>query len=390
MFSVPDYYEFKCPVKLLSGLTALSSITFEMGLLGCETAMVVIDRASLGAGLLGPVNAAFSDSNRSIGHVFGEVGNEASLRIATRVADIFRQTRCDCFVALGSGACMDTAKAANIMVSCEDKALVDLQGRDKINDRLFPLITIPISAEVNAATTNTAAVYNEEKNKKMEFCSDSLYADVVAISPAMVSAVSPRTMATQGLDCLTRALEAYTSAKKNPVVDIFASAAMDQVRGCLLRAVRDKHDKEARMGMVNAAFFAGIASSSSGPGIIHALARAVENTSHVPFTTANSILLSKGIEYLVGDSMDNAEGIAGMMAGSVGHLEDKDAGKVPADLVGALVTGLSEVSRLPGSLSVAGVKEDDLVEIAATAIRDYYTGDLKEVDALDILKKALI
>ena len=52
MVHVPDYYEFLCPVKILSGNKALSNLPHEMGQLGRSKALVVTDEGVVGAGLL--------------------------------------------------------------------------------------------------------------------------------------------------------------------------------------------------------------------------------------------------------------------------------------------------------------------------------------------------
>ena len=75
---LPAYYQFYCPVKILSGENALGYIPFEMTLLGVSRAMVVTDRGVAGAGLLSFLEAAFADSDRRIGHVFDEAGRHVA------------------------------------------------------------------------------------------------------------------------------------------------------------------------------------------------------------------------------------------------------------------------------------------------------------------------
>jgi alcohol dehydrogenase len=40
---MPNYYQFFCPVKILSGQLAVSNIPYEMSQLGCKNAMIVTD-----------------------------------------------------------------------------------------------------------------------------------------------------------------------------------------------------------------------------------------------------------------------------------------------------------------------------------------------------------
>lgn len=70
---LPTYYQFYCPVKILSGEKALGNVPFEMSLLGVNNAMVVTDRGVVEAGLVTPIESAFADSDRRIGFIFDEV-----------------------------------------------------------------------------------------------------------------------------------------------------------------------------------------------------------------------------------------------------------------------------------------------------------------------------
>jgi alcohol dehydrogenase len=47
---LPKYYQFFCPVKILSGASAVSNIPFEMSVMGCKRAMIVTDKGVAGAG----------------------------------------------------------------------------------------------------------------------------------------------------------------------------------------------------------------------------------------------------------------------------------------------------------------------------------------------------
>ncbi|MEA3223310.1 MAG: iron-containing alcohol dehydrogenase [Thermodesulfobacteriota bacterium] len=389
---IPNYYQFYCPVKILSGHQAVSNIPFEMELLGCKKAMLVTDKGVVDAGLIDIVKTAFADSDREIGYIFDEVPQDSSNRIVNKLAKLFVKEKCDCFLAVGGGSSMDTAKGANVVVSEGSDDLLKLQGVENITKDLKPMIAIPTTAGTGSEVTKAAVVYNEEENVKMAFLSDKLYPDVAVIDPRMTLSLPPKMTAATGMDALTHAIEAYTCLQKNPIDDVFAKVAIDLIRRYLVRATEDGKDKEARIGMANAALLAGIAFSNSNVGMVHSLAHASGSVCHVPHGVANAILLPWVLEYNLDEVPEYIAEISGALGSSVEYLEPRDQGQVTISLVRNLLTRLNQVSGLPTRLSDAGVTEDDLPAIAQAAINDgahtYNPRDLTYDVALETLKKA--
>lgn len=80
-----------------------------------------------------------------------------------KLAALFREKGCDCFVAVGGGSAMDTAKGANIVISQGSRDLLELQGADRITADLKPLIVVPTTAGTGSEVTRVAVIFNEEK-----------------------------------------------------------------------------------------------------------------------------------------------------------------------------------------------------------------------------------
>jgi len=389
---LPTYYQFYCPVKILSGEKALGNIPFEMSLLGVSNAMVVTDRGVVEAGLVTPIESAFADSDRRIGFIFDEVPPDSSNRVVNKLAALFREKGCDCFVAVGGGSAMDTAKGANIVISQGSRDLLELQGADRITADLKPLIVVPTTAGTGSEVTRVAVIFNEEKNVKMSFVSDKLYPRVAVIDPAMTETMPPRITAATGMDALTHAVEAFISIQKNPLSDIFACRAVDFIRRYLLRAVENGKDREARLAMANAALFAGIAFSNSMVGVVHALAHAAGGVGRVPHGAANALLLPWGLEYNLDVSEKPLAELSFHLGGAPGFLDRRAQAEQTISLVRNLLDRLNRISGLPVRLRDAGVREDQLPDIARTAINDgallYNPREVSYEDALSLLRKA--
>ncbi len=389
---IPHYYQHFCPVKILSGHNAVSNIPYEMDILGCKRAMVVTDKGVVDAGLINLVREAFADSDKEIGCVFDEAPPDSSNRLVNKLAKLFEQEKCDCFLAVGGGSALDTAKGANIVISEGTDDILLLQGNEIIKKDLLPMIAVPTTSGTGSEVTKVAVIYNEEKNVKMAFASDRLYPRVAVLDSRMTMTVPPKLTAATGMDALTHAMEAYTCLQKNPIDDVFARAAIELVRKYLVRAVENGRDEEARLGMANASLLAGIAFSNSMVGMVHALAHACGGVCHVPHGMANAILLPHGLEYNISGIPRSIAELSGMLGGSIEYMEEKEQAMVTVSLVKNLLGRLSRISGLPVRLRDAGVTEDKLPAIASAAINDgamaFNPVEVSYDEALEVLKKA--
>lgn len=389
---IPNYYQHFCPVKILSGSDAAVNIPYEMGILGCKKAMIVTDKGVVAAGLINIVREAFSDSDKEIGYIFDETPPDSSNRLVNKLAKIFEKERCDCFVAVGGGSALDTAKGANIVVSEGTDDILKLQGNEVIKKDLIPMIAVPTTAGTGSEVTKVAVIYNEEENVKMLFVSDRLYPRVAILDSRMTMTVPPKITAATGMDALTHAIEAYTCLQKNPIDDIFARAAINLIRQYLVRATENGKDVEARLGMANASLFAGIAFSNSMVGMVHSLAHACGAVCHVPHGVANGILLPYGMEYNIPKVPQYMAEISGMLGNSIEYMAPVDQAKVSVSLVRNLSGKLNAISGLPVRLRDAGVAEENLPAIAKTAINDgaliLNPVEVTYDEALEVLKKA--
>jgi alcohol dehydrogenase len=389
---IPNYYQYFCPVKILSGHNAVTNIPYEMDMLGCRRAMVVTDKGVLGAGLINIVKEAFADSDREIGYIFDETPPDSSNRLVNKLAKLFVKEKCDCFLAVGGGSTLDTAKGANIVITEGTDDILKLQGHEIVKKQLIPMIAVPTTSGTGSEVTKVAVIYNEEKNVKMSFLSDQLYPRVAVLDSRMTMTVPPKLTAATGMDALTHAVEAYTCLQKNPIDDVFARAAIELVRKYLVRAVENGKDEEARLGMANASLFAGIAFSNSMVGGVHALAHACGGVCHVPHGMANAILLPHVLEYNIDKVPQYIAEISGMLGGSIDYLEDREQAMTTISLVKNLLDRLNKASGLPIRLRDAGVTEDKLPAIAQAAINDgaliFNPADMTLDEALALLKKA--
>lgn len=391
MVYMPDYYEFFCPVKIVSGNKALKNLPYEMDQLRVRKALVVTDQGVLNAGLMKKVEAAFEGSNCGIAAVFSETPPDSSDKVVNQVADLYEQKGCDCLVAVGGGSCIDTAKGVNIVVTEGTHDLLKFQGAERIKGRLKPLIVIPTTAGTGSEVTLAAVITNVEKGIKMSITAYQLIPDVAILDPEMTMTMPAKITAATGMDALTHAVEAYYCLQKNPVSDAFSVAAIKLIMDNLLTAVEKPKDAQARLNMANAALLAGISFSNALVGVVHTLAHATGGVAHVPHGVANAIFLPWGVEY----NFDKSDEIIAELAPLFGAPSSgvaRDDAQAVVEAIRGLNKKLHELSGLPLTLKEAGVKEDQLEQIAKIAINDGTVAmnpeEVTVKDALALLKKA--
>ncbi len=388
---IPEYYEFSCPVKIICGLKALSNIPYEMDLLGVSRALIVTDQGVAGAGLIKRVESAFEGSQCEIAAVFDQTPPDSSTNVVSTVAKLFAEKKCDCFVAVGGGSSMDTAKCANMMVTEGTDDLMALQGADRLKKPMKPFIAVPTTAGTGSEVTVAAVIYDENAKVKMGFTSYRLLPNVAVLDPKMTVTMPPKITAATGMDALTHAVEAYYCLQKNPVSDAFAVSAINLIMGNLLTCVENGEDENARLAMANAALLAGISFSNSMVGIVHALAHACGGVCRVPHGVANGVLLPWGME----NNLEKAGEMIAELAPLLGAQTSGspiDQAKAAVQAVRDLTARLKDLCGFPTTLKEVGVTEDRLEDIAKATINDG-TVTLNPEDvtydvALDILKRA--
>lgn len=369
---LPAYYEFYCPVKIISGETALENIPAEMKLLSAKKPIIVTDQGVVNAGLLKTLLSAFAESDLMIGAVYDRVPADSSLNVVNEVAAMYRETECDSFIALGGGSVIDTSKAANIVVSEQQSDIRKLMGSEVLTKPLRPLIVIPTTAGTGSEVTTAAVISDTERGIKLPFTSTFLMPNLAVLDIRMTLSLPPYLTAATGMDALTHAVEAVISVQRNPLSDVFAFTAMDLIRQYFLTAVKNPQDKTARLGMANASLFAGISFTNAMVGLVHAFAHATGGICHTPHGVANSIYLPFGLR----KSLEKGEKQIGEMLLPLGGSDlyaqtppDQRPQKT-IEWIEILKDDLYQLTKLPRTLSEAGIQEESLPAIAKGAIND--------------------
>ncbi len=221
--------------------------------------------------------------------ILDDLAAEPTYGQAQRVIDSFRESGADLIVAVGGGSVMDAAKLASIMGDdLTVKGLLDdpLAGKKRVVS-----LMIPTTAGTGAEATPNSIVAVPEKELKVGIVNPEMIADHVILDGRMIKKLPASIAAATGVDALCHAVECFTSNKANPFSDLFALEAARLIFENIELACLDQNAMEAKNNMLRAAFYAGVAITSSGTTAVHALSYPLGGKYHIAHGVSNAILL---------------------------------------------------------------------------------------------------
>lgn len=391
---LPDYYEFKNSVKIISGKNALENLPFELDNLRAKRLLILTDKSMIDHGQLKIITDLLDKAKIEYPVVFKDIPQDSSVEVVNNISGLYRENSCDSILALGGGSVIDTAKGVNMMVSTDVSDLKEHMGLEILGGRLKPFIVIPSTSGTGSEATLVSVIADKSRNVKMEFISYSILADLAILDARTTLSLPAKLTASTGIDALTHSIEAISGLQKNPLSNVYALTAIELIGNYLMKAVENGKDEKARLAMANASLMAGAAFSNSMVGIIHAIGHACGAVSHVPHGDAMTILLPHCMELNLNLCQDDYARILLAFSGPDIYSETpKDQrGQKCIDEIREFIMELNKISGLPMRLRDVGVKEEDFESIAKTAINDG-AAIVNPVEVtfdrvMDILKKA--
>lgn len=389
------YYEFFCPVKVIAGNAALEHMPFELASMGASRPMILTDKGVRANGLLEPVEAAFAATDVSIACIFDDVPPDSSLETVRAVADAYRSNNCDAIIAIGGGSVIDTAKAANILVSEGGDDLLQYSGAHNLPRPLKPFFVVPTTSGTGSEVTMVAVISDNSTQQKMPFASKYLMPSAAILDPRMTQTLPPHLTAMTAMDAMTHAVEAYTCLAANPISDAYATAAVKKVSEHLFNVLENPKDAVGRLELAQASTMAGIAFSNAMVGIVHSLGHALGAVSHLPHGLCMNLFLPYVLEF---NKDVNGDKIAELLLPLAGpDIYAQTPAHVRADKAIAHINTMRDhiyqSTKLPRTLRETGkVSEAQFDEIAEKALNDgsiiYNPKEASFEDLKSILKKA--
>ncbi len=364
----------------------------ELSAYGITKPLVVSDAGLLKKGLVDPIVSSIKDAGFDVVGPWTDVPSNSSVVAVKACADFAIKNGVDGIVAIGGGSVLDTAKAANILLTHGGDLMGDYSGAQTIPSALKPLIAIPTTCGTGSEVTQAAVILDTERNTKLSFYDQYLHPTLAILDPLLLQELPAALIAATGWDAFTHAVEAYTSVQSNPFSDELALPAVRLIKEAFIPAVTEPANIKAKGQMLLASTLAGIAFDQAMVGVVHSMAHAVGGVSHAHHGTINFILLPYGMEYNMPACVDKYAVLARV-------LKVTPKLKTKANLANHAVKAIRKWQKdlhkecgLPLRLRDVGVKRADLPRIAKKACEDgtsfYNPRELEEGEILKTLERA--
>lgn len=325
-------------------------------------AAVFTDQGVKGAGLLEIPVRLLQESGAEV-ILFDDLPSEPDCDEAESIMERFRRAEVDIIVAVGGGSVMDLAKLASITADgrCTVRELLDNPG---LGTKTVPSLMIPTTAGTGSEATKNSIVAVPEKNVKVGIVNDSMIPDYVILDGALLKKLPRKIAASTGIDAMAHAVECYTSNKANPFSNLFALEAAKLIFRNIEKACEDSEAEEEKNNMLVAAFYAGVAISSSGTTAVHALSYPLGGKYHIPHGISNAMLLLPVMRF-------NKSCCLKEFAEIYDALEEGGSDKTEEEKADWLLERMEKIIKrleIPDSLSAFGIGREDLEELATAGL----------------------
>lgn len=250
--------------------------------------LIVTDQAIVNAGLLDFVLKPLYEKGIKYS-IFSNVCPNPTSDVINEALACFKKDNCSCFIALGGGSVIDTAKAIGARYARPNKELKDLAGILHVRKKIPTLIAIPTTCGTGSETTLASVVIDSKTRHKFAINDFPLIPKYAILDYRVIEKLPERLIYTTGLDALTHALEAYIGRSTTKDTRRDALEAIKLIFENI--EVAKERKKENLQNMMEASFKAGRAFTKSYVGYVHAIAHSLGGKYDIPHGYANAVIL---------------------------------------------------------------------------------------------------
>ena len=303
-------------------------------------------------------------------------------------AEVGRKGEVDGVIGIGGGSTMDTAKAANLLLT-NPSPINRYMGMARIPMKPGkPLVLLPTTSGTGSEVTIYAVLTDSTDHKKKGPGGPLVRATLAIVDPLLTVGMPPSVTADTGMDALCHAVESLTAGNANPNADMMAEKAVSLVANYLPKAVDNGKDIEARTQLSFAATIAGYAFVDANTHIGHCLGHTLGALHHIPHGNACGVAMPEMLEFLAPTSPDGIRKIGMAMGLKV------DATTSPKVAGRKVREGLIAFNKRIGlrTLKENKIKESDLDKVAGVAagegLNNMGSRRPNKADWLEMLQKA--
>lgn len=276
----------------------------------------------------------------------------------------------DCVIGIGGGSCLDAAKAISLLLA-HGGTTSDYYGEFKVPGPILPLISLPTTSGTGSEVTPVAVLTDPDRALKIGIASPHLISDTAICDPELTYSCPPSLTAVSGADALTHAIEAFTTATREPTPhlvhehvflgknafsDHYALVAIEHIGASLRQAVENGDDQIARERLMFGALAAGLAFGTAGTAAAHAVQYPVGAMTHTPHGTGVALMMP----YVMQINRDFCAAEIVQIGRALGVPLPEGKRELAADATIDAVAELFSAIGIPASLQELGITREQL------------------------------
>lgn len=267
----------------------------------------------------------------------------------------------DSIIGLGGGSSLDCAKGINFLLT-NGGEMRDYLGHGKAKQTLLPMIGIPTTAGTGSEAQTYALISDAESGAKMACGNPDAAFRIALLDPALTVSQPQSITATSGFDAIAHAVETYVTLNRNPLSDVFSSAAWQLLEANYEIVLADPRNLNARGSMQLGAYFAGVAIENSMLGATHACANPLTARYGTAHGAAIAMLLPSVVRWNGSVAGERYSDLINLSTGRARFANDD-----PTESLASRLEELAAAGGLSSSLSASGVVSEDLTALASEA-----------------------
>lgn len=360
-FEETNLFSFESGIRVLRGRNAVTELADELSSHDCRRPLLVTDAGIVEAGILDRVTDSLTD--RGVDYVvFDGVHSNPRTTDVVAAQRLLEGEHCDCVVGLGGGSSIDTAKAAALLTTNEG-TIMEYEGIDEFEQPPLPIIAVPTTVGTGSEVTQSMVISDEADDEKVVVIGESLGPDTAILDPELLDSLPANLVATTGVDSITQAVEAYVSARANPITRALSLRAFE-ILSTHLRSAVTTGDRSDLARLQVATTMQGMALTNSGLGLVHGLSNTVGGYFDTNHGATNAALLPHVLSFNRTTCIDEYATLASKMGVDTGEMSNRTAAAAFIDEIEALLADVN----LDVSLSSLGVEEEAIEQMAADAV----------------------
>lgn len=358
-------FEFSVPTKVVFGdgvIDRLGELTKEYG----ERVFLVTDaRTMQDTGYLAKVKKQLEDVSYGVllyNRVYSTSQADSNSEIVNRGADQARHAKCNVIVGFGGKTTLQIAKAISFLVSNGGNLEDYFLGR-KGDKKTVAYLEIPSGYGFIPGLVNFFYVLDKFDYIKKSVETDNNYADVIIMDPKLTTTVPGKQSAYIGVELLSLAIEAFISKKMSPIAEALSIKAIDIVSNNLAKSLQDPENLNFKGLMCTSGILTSLAIANSSPGIVYALALALNSKFNIHQSIGCSILLPHALEFNLTSCANKYIHIAKAFGVNIADLTVVEAAIKAVEGVRKILADL----RVPTRLSELNIDKSELGQVARLA-----------------------